>query len=80
MPSCGYACINCGRCKGRLPKPILVPLCPACGHDNPFGSETCEACGGSLELRPGITNLAGSHMPGQSNAWERPGASPNIVS
>lgn len=68
MPTCGYACINCGRCKGRMPKPILVPLCPFCGYDNPFGSETCEKCGGSLELQPGVTNLVGVRPAGMAQA------------
>ena len=45
-----------------MPKPILVPLCIECGHDNPFGSETCEKCGASLELRPGITNTVGKRL------------------
>ncbi|MGI6033800.1 MAG: hypothetical protein ACOX69_10320 [Coriobacteriales bacterium] len=58
MPTCGYACINCGRCKGRAPKPIYVPVCIYCGHTNPFGSKTCEACGKSLKLIPGTTNTA----------------------
>lgn len=57
MSSCGYACINCGRCKGRLPKPILVPRCMACGYENPLGSVICAKCGASLELKPGVSNL-----------------------
>ena len=70
MPTWGYACINCGRCKGRLPKPILVPRCVACEHENPFGSEVCEACGASLELRTGVTNTAGRplHRTGSEKA------------
>ena len=58
MPSCGYNCINCGRCKGRPPKPILVPVCIHCGHSNPLGMLACEVCGSSLELVPGVTNTA----------------------
>ncbi|MBR0405681.1 MAG: hypothetical protein IJI68_10880 [Eggerthellaceae bacterium] len=51
-----------------MPKPILVPLCPFCGYDNPFGSETCEKCGGSLELQPGVTNLVGVRPAGMAQA------------
>lgn len=58
MPSCGYNCINCGRCKGKPPKPIFVPVCLRCGHTNPLGSEICESCGFSLKLVPGVTNFA----------------------
>ncbi len=58
MAKCGYACINCGLCKGKLPKPILVPLCLGCGHENPLGTECCEQCGASLKLIPGVTNTA----------------------
>ena len=65
MPTCGYACVNCGRCKGRLPKPILVTRCVACAHENPRGSEVCEACGASLLLRPGITNTIAGPPPGR---------------
>ena len=61
MSKCGYACINCGRCRGILPKPILVPRCVACGHENPRGSAVCAA---SLELRPGVTNTIGKNVRG----------------
>ena len=75
MSKCGYACINCGRCRGILPKPILVPRCVACGHENPRGSAVCAACGAdvppgvpacgaSLELRPGVTNTIGKNVRG----------------
>ena len=64
MSKCGYACMNCGKCRGILPKPIFVPKCIACGHENPFGSERCEACGASLELKPGITNTVGKPVRG----------------
>lgn len=58
MPSCGYNCINCGRCKGKPPKPIFVPVCIYCGNTNPLGSEVCSRCGKSLKLIPGTTNTA----------------------
>lgn len=64
MSKCGYACINCGKCRGVLPKPILVPKCLECGYDNELGSATCEKCGASLELRPGITNTVGKPVRG----------------
>lgn len=57
MGRCHY-CINCGLCRGEAPKPFLVPVCIYCGHKNPFGSTICEACSASLELRPGVTNIA----------------------
>ena len=57
MGRCHY-CINCGLCRGEKPKAILVPVCIRCGHKNPLGSETCEACGESLRLQPGVTNTA----------------------
>lgn len=57
MGRCHY-CINCGLCRGEKPKAILVPVCIRCGHKNSLGSETCEACGESLRLQPGVTNTA----------------------
>lgn len=64
MSKCGYACMNCGKCRGILPKPIYVPKCITCGYDNPFGSVECENCGASLELKPGITNTIGKEVKG----------------
>ena len=57
MGRCHY-CINCGLCRGEKPKAILVLVCIRCGHKNPLGSKTCESCGESLELQPGVTNTA----------------------
>lgn len=62
MAKCGYACINCGLCKGKAPKPILVPKCIVCGTDNEQGSTLCISCGNSLILTPGITNTAGKRL------------------
>lgn len=65
MSKCGYACMNCGSCRGVLPKPIFVPRCIECGYDNPFGSEVCEKCGASLMLKPGVTNTVGKRLEGE---------------
>lgn len=65
MGRCHY-CINCGLCRGEAPKPILVPLCIHCGHNNPLGSETCEECGGSLLLEPGKTNISQAALTAQN--------------
>lgn len=64
MGICHY-CFNCGRCRGELPKPIVVPVCLACGYRNERGVSVCSKCGESLELKPGITNTAGGRsVPG----------------
>ena len=60
MAKCGYVCVNCGQCKGKLRPPLLVSRCFSCGHDNPKGIEECERCGSSLYLQAGVSNTAGS--------------------
>ena len=60
MAKCGYVCVNCGQCKGKLRAPILVTTCLSCGHRNEKGSVSCSACGASLELQAGVSNTAGT--------------------
>lgn len=60
MAKCGYVCVNCGQCKGKLRAPILVTTCLSCGHRNEKGSRECAECGASLELQAGVSNTAGS--------------------
>jgi hypothetical protein len=59
MSKCGYACINCGLCRGEIKDPILVTKCLQCGFENERGSKICAKCGASLSLQAGITNTAG---------------------
>lgn len=63
--ACHY-CINCGRCRGEAGNAIFVRHCVLCGHENAAGSRECAACGGSLKLTPGITNLS-DVVSGHSN-------------
>jgi len=49
LGACHY-CMNCGRCKGGMPKPIMVTLCPSCGLENERGTIACLRCGTSLVL------------------------------
>lgn len=50
---CGYACVNCGRCRGEEPK-YVTPLksvpgyCVACETLNRPTATICASCGGSL--------------------------------
>ena len=63
MAKCGYACINCGLCKGKAPKSFLLSRCIVCGTDNEQGTAVCKTCGNSLILTPGTTNTAGKKLP-----------------
>ena len=51
---CGYACVNCGRCKGEAPAFSIdlenVPgYCAACGTINGPLDEACGECGAALD-------------------------------
>ncbi|HIW75816.1 MULTISPECIES: hypothetical protein [Gordonibacter] len=68
MGNCHY-CMNCGRCRGEKPKPILVRRCPTCGHMNEPGSTACAACSASLTLQSGTTSLTpGAALPKAESA------------
>ena len=50
---CGYACTNCGRCRGEAPRYLTsledVPgYCAACETLNGPTSSTCKNCGAAL--------------------------------
>ncbi|MBC2889415.1 zinc-ribbon domain-containing protein [Gordonibacter massiliensis (ex Traore et al. 2017)] len=46
--SCGYACVNCGKCKGES-RPLMKPgECPVCHEANPPERRTCSKCGSPL--------------------------------
>jgi hypothetical protein len=57
--SCGYACINCGKCKGEVRKPLAPGYCPACKRQNDAAADVCEQCGMRIPIRPG------TRMPSQ---------------
>lgn len=67
MSRCGYACINCGSCRGEIPRPIYVTMCVYCGFKNSEGSLRCERCGASLRLQSGVTNTSG--IPRAAVTW-----------
>lgn len=50
---CGYACINCGRCKGESRFTIAVGLCGFCGERNDPHAMRCASCGKRLTPPPG---------------------------
>ena len=52
--SCGYACINCGKCKGEIRKPMAAGYCPFCKHLNDSYATICDRCGMRVPIRPGI--------------------------
>ena len=51
-------CVYCG-----FTIPINVNICPACGHVNDFGLETCTKCGEPLSLLAQIMTRHGSDQP-----------------
>lgn len=55
MGTCHY-CFNCGRCRGELPEPFILPICLKCGYKNSRDVDVCANCGSSLEVQPGVTN------------------------
>lgn len=65
MGNCHY-CMNCGRCRGELPKAFRVRRCPSCGHMNEQGASSCSVCGTSLVLQTGVTDLE----PGRAKGGE----------
>ena len=50
---CGYACINCGKCKGEVKNPLGPGPCTFCGAQNDPASARCSACGKRLLPMPG---------------------------
>lgn len=51
---CGYACVNCGRCRGEAPKFVVeqndIPgYCRECGHLNRPSATACASCGAVLQ-------------------------------
>ncbi|GAA6488398.1 hypothetical protein K270103H11_09650 [Gordonibacter urolithinfaciens] len=56
--SCGYACVNCGKCKGKA-RPLMKPgECPVCHATNPLGSRRCTKCGSPLAPAAGAARGA----------------------
>lgn len=51
--SCGYACIGCGRCRGKPRELNITSTCFRCGHTNPQGAVKCEQCGLEMSRLPG---------------------------
>lgn len=50
---CGYACTNCGRCRGEAPKFVVaqndIPgYCSECGELNRPSATVCKRCGATL--------------------------------
>lgn len=50
--SCGYACVSCGRCRGKPRKLNITTVCFRCGHKNPEGAVRCENYGLELPRPP----------------------------
>lgn len=53
---CGYACVNCGLCKGENRKPQIAlenikGYCMACGFLNGALDRVCKKCGAELEIK-----------------------------
>ena len=51
---CGYACVNCGRCRGETSAFAAsmdrVPgYCAACGTLNGPSAKTCASCGAEID-------------------------------
>ena len=53
--SCGYACVGCGRCRGKPRELNITSTCFRCGHENPPEASACERCGLELPRLPGPT-------------------------
>ena len=71
MAKCGYVCVNCGQCKGKLRAPITVRRCIACDFENAKGATECARCGASLVFQAGVSNTIVGGPAGQVAA---PGA------
>ena len=71
--SCGYACVNCGKCKGQVRPLRCEGVCPACGTANSADALVCAVCGMPVPPRPGRRFAAGSERasakPAASGAW-----------
>ncbi len=50
--SCGYACVGCGRCRGKPRELNITTVCFRCGHDNPKEATHCERCGLEMPRLP----------------------------
>ena len=72
--SCGYACVNCGKCKG-VARPLRCEgICPACGTVNDEGAATCAVCGMPIPPRPGRRRSAGAAHEGAPASGASDGA------
>lgn len=58
--SCGYACVNCGKCKGVVRDVTPEGYCPACKFQNDTSSEFCTQCGMRLPQAPGAARSSAS--------------------
>ncbi|GAA6488399.1 hypothetical protein CE91St32_09580 [Gordonibacter pamelaeae] len=61
--SCGYACIGCGRCRGKPRALNITAVCFRCGHENPPEATTCEQCNLELPRLPGPSQAATPERP-----------------
>lgn len=50
--SCGYACISCGKCRGKPRELSITTVCFRCGHKNGDGDRKCAKCGLELPRLP----------------------------
>lgn len=52
---CGYACMQCGACKGAQAAIAPKVPCTVCGMLNDPRRKSCEGCGAILEdITPGV--------------------------
>lgn len=50
--SCGYACVSCGRCRGKPRELKTDTICFRCGFENPPEASRCERCGLEIPRLP----------------------------
>ncbi len=62
--SCGYACVGCGKCRGKPKELRITPACPRCGYLNEVSARVCAECGMEMPRAAGsdrlLAELAGS--------------------
>ena len=68
---CGYACVNCGRCRGETSAFAAsmdrVPgYCTACGTLNGPSAKTCASCGAEIDADAVRDDYLGEHRGGSA--------------